>query len=290
MSLTSFIHIPDVRQRFAKTFPKPSFKLDAKILAPPLTKHYSLIGTAFDYLMRFHLKYLNPESIVSAWVAELAVERLRRHPEYFIIRKAYTLDNIERVLVKADNIIRQAKAVSSTYQQTGKMTDELLESAIYLAQLDPIFRAGVIDPGIGIADKGDVEDLRNLISAVDAKIFKAERVCVLNPTFGEGSHLVGGADCDFLIDDTLIDIKTTKALEIKRDHFNQLIGYYILSTIGGIDGSPSGVVKNVGIYFSRYSLLHTIPVTTFTGNPNFPDFRNWFEGKAKEVFNVPVKE
>lgn len=291
MSLTSFIHIPEVRQRFAKSFPKPSFKLDAKILAPPLTKHYSLIGTAFDYLMRFHLKYLNPKSIERTWVAESAVELLRSHPEYFIIRKAYTPSNIKRTLAKADNIIRRAKEASSTYQQTGSMTDELLESAIYLAQLDPIFRAGVIDPNIGIADKGDAEDLRNLISAVDAKVFKAERICVLNPTFGEGSHLVGGADCDLLIDDTLIDIKTTKALEIKRDYFNQLIGYYILFTIGGIDGSPSGaVVKNLGIYFSRYSVLHTIPVSRLTGNPNFPDFRNWFEGKAKEVFNVPVKE
>jgi len=290
MSLTSFIHIPEVRRKFAETFPKPSFKLDTRILAPPLTRHYSLIGTAFDYLMRFYLKYLNPESIVSTWVAELAVERLRRHPEYFIIRKAYTPSNIERILVKADNIIRQAKIVFSTYLQTGKMTDELLESSIYLAQLDPIFRAGVIDPNIGMADKEDVKDLRNLISAVDAKIFKAEQVCVLNPTFGEASHLVGGADCDLLIDDTLIDIKTTKALEIKRDHFNQLIGYYILSTIGGIDGSPSGVVKNLGIYFSRYSVLHTIPVTTFTGNPNFLNFRNWFRGKAKEVFNVHVKK
>jgi len=290
MSLTSFIHIPEVRQRFAKSFPKPSFKLDAKIVAPPLTTHYSLIGTAFDYLMRFYLKYLNPESIVSAWVAELAAERLRRYREYFIIRKGYTRDYIERTLVKAGKIIRQAKAVSSTYQRTGKMTNELLESTVHLAQLDPIFRAGLIDPNIGIAEKGDVEDLRNLISAVDAKIFKAERVCVLNPTFGEGSHLVGGADCDLLIYDTLIDIKTTKALEFKRDHFNQLIGYYILYTIGGIDGNSKGAIKNVGIYFSRYSAIHTIPVRTFTENPNFPDFRNWFERKAKEVFIVALKE
>ena len=290
MSLTSFIHIPEVRRRFAKSFSKPSFKLDAKIVAPPLTTHYSLIGTAFDYLMRFYLKYLNPESIVSTWVAELAVERLRRYTEYYIIKRGYTPDYVQRTLVKADSIIRRAKAVSSTYQQKGKMTDELLESAIYLAQLDPIFRAGVIDPNIGIADERDVEDLQNLISAVDAKIFKAERVCVLNPTFGEGSHLVGGADCDLLIDDTLIDIKTVKALEIKRDHFNQLIGYHILYTIGGIDGNSSGVVENVGIYFSRYSVLHIIPVRTFTGNPNFPEFRNWFERKAKEVFNVSIKE
>jgi len=157
--------------------------------------------------------------------------------------------------------------------------------------LDLIFRPGYIDPNIGVVDKEDLRDLRKLISAVDAKMFKAKHICVLNPTFGEGSHLVGGADADLLIDDTLIDIKTTAALKLERYHFNQLIGYYLLYIIGGIDSSPSEVdVSNVGIYFSRYSVLHTIPVTSFTRNPNFPDFRNWFKNKAKEVFQKDTIE
>jgi len=76
MSLISFIKIPEVRRKFAETFPKQPFKLDAKIVAPPLTKNYSLVGTAFDYLMRFYIEYLNPKSITKKWVAELAIVRL----------------------------------------------------------------------------------------------------------------------------------------------------------------------------------------------------------------------
>lgn len=287
MSLTSFIHIPEVRRRFTETFPKPRVDLDAKIVAPPLTTHYSLIGTAFDYLMRFYVKRLNPEAVESAWVAELAIDHLERYQEYFVAKKGYTTDYIENITARARNIIRKAKAVSSAYEQTGNITEELLVGTLHLAQLDPIFRAGIIDPNIGTADERDIKDLRNLISAIDPRNFKANQICVLNPTFGEGSRLVGGADCDLLIDNTLLDIKTVKALEIKRDYFNQLIGYYILFTIGGIDNISLDRIENVGIFFSRHLVLHMFPVDTFTRNRSFTEFAKWFRRKAEEVFGTP---
>ena len=83
-------------------------------------------------------------------------------------------------------------------------------------------------------------------------MFKTESLCILNPIFGRASGLVGGADCDLVIDDTLIDIKTTKYLALKREYFNQLIGYYVLSKIDQIQGAPRGyAIRRLGIYFSR---------------------------------------
>lgn len=70
-SLTSFIKIPEINQKFNETFPKPIFKEKAKIIAPPLTNNYSLIGIAFDYLMRFFLKHLNPEANEDVWRARI---------------------------------------------------------------------------------------------------------------------------------------------------------------------------------------------------------------------------
>lgn len=273
---------------FAKTFRKPSFKSDLEIVSPPLTKNYPLIGTAFDYLMRFYLKNLNPQAIESTWVAEAAPILLQKNVLYFIT-KGHSLKNVVEMRERAESIIAEAKKVYSSYLETGNITDKLLESAIHLAQLDPIFRAGIVDPNMGEVNKSDVEDLRNLISAVDGELFQAEQVCVLNPTFGKGSRLVEGADCDVLIDDTLIDIKTTKTLSLRRSYFNQLIGYYILYTIGGIDNCPSSNIKNVGIYFARHSLLYTIPVASFTKTPNFLEFKKRFIEKAEEVFPLDVK-
>jgi len=78
MSLTSFLNNRNVKEKFKQEFPKPGFSVKREILAPPLTSHYTLVGTAFDYLMRFYLKYLNPRAITRKWVAEESLESFLR--------------------------------------------------------------------------------------------------------------------------------------------------------------------------------------------------------------------
>ena len=73
MSLTSFLRNKDVQERFRQEFRKPKFTAKKDLLAPPLTKHYSLVGTAFDYLLRFYVERLNPNAITKKWVAEFAI-------------------------------------------------------------------------------------------------------------------------------------------------------------------------------------------------------------------------
>ncbi len=73
MSLTSFLQNRDVKQRFRQEFSMPPMEVKREILAPPLSNRYSLVGTAFDYLMRFFLKWLNPDAVTTQWVAELVL-------------------------------------------------------------------------------------------------------------------------------------------------------------------------------------------------------------------------
>lgn len=284
MSLTTFLEIKDVRAKFSQEFPKPKFNLKKQILVPPITKHYSLVGTAFDYLMRFYLKCMNPKAITGEWVAELAVEKMR------LLELSFSLDSREseikidsNLLRKVDQIIPQAKIVYSNYLKSGEMNDEVIKSTILLAQLDTYFRAGVIDENLGMIDEGDIVDLKNLISNVNPDIFKAKKLCILNPTFGQASTLVGGADADFLIDNMLIDIKTTKKLELDRDYFNQVIGYYVLFRIGGIDDAPfDAKIETLGIYYSRYGELYAIPLKAVTNETKLPSFIEWFKKRAAE--------
>jgi hypothetical protein len=285
MSLTTFLKNRDVKEKFAQQFPKPRFSLKKEILAPPITKHYSLVGTAFDYLMRFYLKHLNPDAVTKRWVAQLSISHPLSPLLKNVIIDATTHEVIEftetKDTQKAKHIIEKAKIVYSNYLSSGEVTDELIESALLLAQLDPIFRAGFVDENIGTIDEGDVADLRNLISIVNPEAFRAQELCMLNPTFGEGSRLVGGADADLLIDDALIDIKTTKSLKLNRDYFNQIIGYYILFKIGGVDNAlyvPK--VERIGIYYSRYGELYTIPIRTVLNEERLPLFMEWFRERA----------
>ena len=269
MSLTSFLKIPNVKAEFAKTFPFKSPKLSGDLLAPPQTKHYSLIGTAFDYLLRFHIERLNPDTLKTSWIAELGVAMTKNQPEEY---------------QKLKPLIDTMKAGPySDYIKTGNLSESLFASSIVLAKLDMIYRIGRLEPDIMDYQNEDVRDLKNLISIVDDSLFKSNRFCTLNPIFGNASLLVGGADADMIIDDTLIDIKTTKNLKFEREHYNQLIGYYILSKIGKISGLNEKI-KKIGIYFSRHGVLQTIPASQIDENPNFDSFVKWFEKEARSVF------
>jgi len=298
MSLTSFLNNKNVKEKFKQELPKPGFSVKRELLAPPLTNHYTLMGTAFDYLMRFYLKYLNPRAITRKWVAEESLEsflRLRGVPCFNVDSEKLDLEESLSSLSKNDKalfkriqkITQQAKVKYAEFLNSGKITNELMKSALLLAQLDPIVRAGVVDVNIGIIDDKNIKDLKNLIFFVNPKTFKANKICLLNPTFGKASKLVRGADVDLVIDDMMIDIKTTKKFELQRTYFNQLIGYYMLSKIGGLDGMPPRQgIKRLGLYFSRYAYLYVINVRDIINENTFSNFVEWFRKRANKEYGI----
>ena len=74
MSLTDFIKLPDVKAKFQAEFHKPNFDVQQELLATsPNGSNYRLVGTAFDYLLRFYIKYQNPHAKERRWVAEYAL-------------------------------------------------------------------------------------------------------------------------------------------------------------------------------------------------------------------------
>lgn len=269
MSLVSFIKNPDVRDRFKKEFQTPNFNLRAQILCPPITTNYGLVGTAFDYLLRFYLKRVYPQAIDNRWVAEEAVEITSSVPAFFEM---------------ANLMLTESKKVYKEYLKTGKMTDELKKASIFLAQLDFIYRSGEIYQNFGEIDDNDVVDLTNLILCVKPELFKPKNRLLLNPAFGKSSQMVGGADADIIVDDMLIDIKTTKNLELKISDFHQLIGYYMLSRLGKINDEYDLDLKTLAIYFSRHGVLYSIPIDIIFKNTNMDKFLIWFENKAKEHY------
>lgn len=64
VSLTSFIKIPEVSEKFRNEFRLSPVKLEGEIKAKPVTTNYSLVGTAFDYLMRFYLEWMTRKQYV----------------------------------------------------------------------------------------------------------------------------------------------------------------------------------------------------------------------------------
>ena len=277
MSLTSFLkNSAAVRERFKAEFLMPPLTAKGELLAKPVTDQHSLVGTAFDYLLRFHLQRLNPKAKTRAWNAE---DILLNDPA--AKDECYCYEKRRSILEKA---IKDHKR----FLLSGEIDGRILRTTLRLAKLDVLFRREVGDSfyeTLEKTDKKDVEDLRRLISLVNPKDFTAKNICSLNPIFGRASKLVRGADADIIIDDALIEIKTSKYLRVERSHFNQLIGYYTLSRIGGITGLPKNYsIKRLGIYFSRYGHLWLFKVSDVVDEKRMGRFINWFKKRAKEEF------
>ena len=304
MSLTHVLKDPSMKERFKKTFPVPRVPGAAGILAPPATKKYSLIGTAFDYIARFHVKQSFPEAVEERWIAEDAVDRVKlASGEYVNVDgavmprnrnmkpekqypNAHSLGYSDRRSLETtaaalyfENVLNDAKRLHDSFTRTGEMTRELISISFKLATLDLVIRTGKIIPPPDVVE-GDIVDMENLFKVLtNSGLLVPEKRAFLNPTFDKGSDLVSGADADLVIDDTLIDIKTTKSDSFTQDMYNQLLGYYALSSFkNDLDG-----ITRMGIYFSRYGTLRTVPV---------PDRRavetmlEWFEEMRDAILNA----
>jgi len=245
MSLTKFVQEKDVKERLRQEFQKPKFSVKKDLLAPPLTTRYSLVGTAFDYLLRFYVQYLNPEAVAKEWVAELSLTDLLSPLLTNVVVSSATgrvvsFTETEQTR-RAQRIIEQAKRAHSEYLSSGEITDKLIKNTLLLAQLDPIYRARFVDENIGTVHKEDVADLRNLISIVDPDVFRARRLCLLNPTFG----------------------------------------YYVLHEIAGVgELRPKPEVTKVAIYFSRYAHMYVVELHEVIDRQAFPGFVRWFKDRA----------
>ena len=269
MSLTSFIKSDkELRDKIRAAFSRPKLEKDQPLLAVPRTKRYGLVGTAFDYIFRFYLERLNDiQNESKAWVAERAIELLASN---------------EEIYTTGTEIISNVKKLRKEFTRTGELSQELIRQTLRMSYLDPVFRAGAGIEYIGTdADEADIEDIEKQFSLIDDKFFLARDICLLNPAFGEGSMIVGGADADFVIDDKLIDIKTTRKLELTLNNFCQVIGYLALHRISGIESRKELGINQLGIYYSRYGYLFLFNIQDLIDDISLQKFTEWFERKIR---------
>lgn len=178
--------------------------------------------------------------------------------------------------LKANSAFFWAKEQYEKFLETGEITEKLLKASLDLARLDSIIRSGNFPQDLKEYEEKDIEDLRNLYQVIPREKFNTEGEILLNPTFGDASRLVGGADADLVIDGTLIDIKTVKSLNLRRYAWRQLIGYSVLADLD----SDFPDLDKVGFYFSRFGVLWTRETDLIYGVNGYTEFRGWFKDNA----------
>lgn len=283
MSVRSLIAEREVRERLDAILP-PIRKPKPLLSVPPRTDHYGLVGTAFDYALRFELGRRNPHAVSRAWVAEGAVELLPVAAE----RVGCTGKEIKLLKMQAAGIIEAAQSFLKGYMGAIVVDrSQLAVHAVLLAKLDNVCRACQLDPALTEANPDDVRDVVELLAIVPYDLLSDPEVMLMNPTFGVFSSVVGGADADLISGDLLVDIKTTKAADLKPDMIRQLLVYLILAQRARADDEVFPVVRRLGIYFSRHGHLWEMPARQITGHPRYPETADWLMHFAGETELAP---
>lgn len=299
MSLTSFLNIPEVRAKLKPLRPKQPRKIAAPLKVEPRSNRYAMVGTAFDYLLRFELQRLAPHAVTEPWVAEQVPDHIYSDPytwwnvEVNGVRSADPERDLPELSKRTRKIVEDAKVAVADYLKLRKPKPaecaNLAFHAIRLAKLDTVFRADKLDPSFEAADPEDVEDLVALLVIVPFDTLLHDKILFLNPTFGQASKLVGGADADLITGDMLVDFKTIKTGEMKAEYLDQLLGYFLLARRHRQIDPTFPEIDRLALYFCRYGYLWSVDATTWTNHPQFAEVEKWFFERAEGLHSYARK-
>ena len=148
------------------------------------------------------------------------------------------------------------------------LAQQMISDVWFLAKLEDIYRGGGVlsefnnrprmDPAGTLEEPPSevMEDMESLWHLLEERrdFFGSSETVSYNPTFGEASMMVGGADADLLVGTTLVDIKTTVKWGYMWGDAAQLAGYYVFAAMVG-DPWP---IDRLAIYRSRYGRIEYV--------------------------------
>jgi hypothetical protein len=268
----SLIATPEVRERLDEILPQFAKLPSLPLRVPPRTTRYGLVGTAFDYALRFELQRRNPHAVVRGWVAEGAVERIPAAAEL----AGHSKKQARALEREATRILREARSFIESFSTSASPDiPQLAAHAVLLAKLDNVCRAYQLDPALAEADPNDARDVADLLAVVPFESLSHSKLMLLNPTFGMYSSVAGGADADLICGDLLVEVKTTKNAQLKPEMIRQLLLYFMLARRVRTEDTNFPLVRTLGIYFSRHAHLWRLPVAIIAGNPRYLETEEW---------------
>ncbi|GAA5533978.1 hypothetical protein [Deinococcus aluminii] len=258
-SLTGYLrHTPEARQaiRTALTQPLPR-PPETPLRCVPLGANPGLVGTAFDYALRFLVQGRNPHllPVRGMLAARLAVFGMNR----------------EQVL----NDVNSAEATLQEVADGLSFEERHARSAVVLASYEVVARTGLFQDLAGVVPPAASRDVLALAQNVPQEAFRAGEQLILNPRFPAAGRF-GGADADLLIDDLLIEVKATKHLHLEGSYLQQLTGYLVLDRLAGTQGSTLPI-RRLGVYYARHGVLQVMPVRDLFRPGLLPQLVSWFD-------------
>ena len=165
------------------------------------------------------------------------------------------------------------------YKTNGKLTEAFLRAIIILAQILPGIHLYALAKNVGNPSATDLIALKTLIKKIPANFFLSKNI-LINPSLSCG--LIMGRP-DYIIDDIIVDIKTTKDF-FKRYDYNQLICYYLLYKIDEKAWNKAGIkINKIGIYYALYGQLIQFNVSDLCTPKDLKEIIKLIESKSHET-------
>lgn len=222
---------------------------------------YGVIGTALDYRIRL---YFDESATTKGYlVAERGAEKAQEFVARAVGGKADAVRaTCDAFFEEVRNTIAAVKPVGRRLEPSEE--DHLGRCCLALALFDSCFRATVrmefpvigpllrYDPAgiLALARQEWLDDLRQLswqFAETQAALL-GRRPVHLNPVF-DGSHDVGGADADLIVEGDIIDITSTRRPPLTREKLYEVLTYVLL------DYADAYSIRGLGLYVARRGTL-----------------------------------
>lgn len=236
------------------SFPK-NIKLEynMKDLIMPSHKSYSIAGTAIHYMVykSLYLKYNNKYNIDLNKVIEPA---------------SFGFNNIKDIINnKQKEVISQ---VFKNYLKTNKLdSSKDIQDYLILANLETIYRSGLWNGSLLVSSSNlleeDLLNLNNYISNID---FNVTARLQLGFDFKKMGRSITKGDGDLIVDNTFIDIKSSKDPKIDTNMWYQLILYYLFNII-----NDDKTIEYIGFYFVRINKLVRFKISDYYSKKQIED-------------------
>lgn len=299
IGVTKFISKSEIRNRIRRDFPNPGTDVEGEIRVAHNSYEHSLLGQAFDYLIRIWLE-TNCETVhdphtdlhrfSTDWTTSMDYTP-SRYADSYEPEKArdYTIDEEDEY----DKALERARKKHEHYNKTGMNINDAIDASLVYSGLDHNvgFDDGTLEANS--FEEEVVTELQDLFHVLREQDALLKQSVIISPVFGERSFILEG-NADFIIDDTLIDVKVTEDPSFKPGYWRQLLAYYILNDIhrelqaAEVDSYGSGVsypeLSKVGIYFARYGELQMIDIENYLKpQKEYERLRAFFIDRAIEV-------
>lgn len=254
-----------------------------------------IVGTTFDYLARFRIAQKIENNEKDTCCRRIVAEG------FFL--KFFLGSHRDRLRGKFDEGIDYIiKFINSNYS----VNKDLIHYAYFFGRLEQCWRCGRlienIDELLDPPSKEIEDDLINLMSVFDDlflnKVVTVNSNVIFNPSFGNCSSVVRGADGDIFIDGVLYDFKTTKYNSYNSKDIQQIISYYLFNRINikFYDTRSSFVSHNyectnidrVAIYLARYGEINYLDVNSINSElieKSIKDILDLFKDEFMSILN-----